>query len=155
MSFNSSEVTQQTATSMLLCLFTFLPCCTQCFDAVGWVAGRHPACKNLSGGVLAWLSVWSEVQTCIWPSWRHCHSLSLASVKSRLILPLWYRLTQVVTDRWPLNGCVCVRVCYVLYTGRWYTVNIVWLGFCCAGPSENAVCCNTCDSEEGIWRSIH
>ena len=24
--------------------------------------------KKLSGGVLAWLSVWSEVQTCIWPS---------------------------------------------------------------------------------------
>ena len=24
----------------------------------------HPACKKLSGGVLAWLSVWSEVQTC-------------------------------------------------------------------------------------------
>ena len=31
----------------------------------------------LSGGVLVWLSVWSEVQTCIWPSWYHCHSLSL------------------------------------------------------------------------------
>ena len=28
----------------------------------------HPACKKQSGGVLAWLSVWSEVQTCIWPS---------------------------------------------------------------------------------------
>ena len=28
----------------------------------------HPACKILSGGVLAWLSVWSEVQTCLWPS---------------------------------------------------------------------------------------
>jgi len=25
--------------------------------------------------VLAWLSVCSEVQTCIWPSWCHCHSL--------------------------------------------------------------------------------
>jgi len=25
----------------------------------------HPACKKLIGGVLAWLSVWSEVQTCI------------------------------------------------------------------------------------------
>jgi len=24
--------------------------------------------KKLSGGVLAWLSVWSEVHTCIWPS---------------------------------------------------------------------------------------
>ena len=28
----------------------------------------HPACKKLSGGVLAWLSVWSKVQTCIRPS---------------------------------------------------------------------------------------
>ena len=40
---------------------------------------------SLSGRVLAWLSVWSEVQTCICPSWCHCHSLSLASVKSRLV----------------------------------------------------------------------
>ena len=39
--------------------------CLQCFDAVGWAAGRA---SGLSGGVLAWLSVWSEVQTCIWPS---------------------------------------------------------------------------------------
>jgi len=29
----------------------------------GWQEG-HPACKKLSGGVLAWLSVWNEVQTC-------------------------------------------------------------------------------------------
>ena len=28
----------------------------------------HPACKKLSCGVLVWLSVSSEVQTCIWPS---------------------------------------------------------------------------------------
>jgi len=34
---------------------------------VVWQEG-HPACKKLSGGVLAWLSAWSEVQTCIWPS---------------------------------------------------------------------------------------
>jgi len=34
---------------------------------VGWQEG-HPACKKLSGGVLAWLSVCSEVQTCVWPS---------------------------------------------------------------------------------------
>ena len=61
-----------------------------------WLGGRkgiRPV-KKLSGGVLAWLSVWCEVQTCIWPSWCHCHSLSLASVKSRLVLPFWYRLTQ-------------------------------------------------------------
>ena len=28
-----------------------------------------------------------------------CHSLSLASVKSRLVLPFWYRLTRVVPDK--------------------------------------------------------
>ena len=75
-----------------------------------WLGGRkgiRPV-KKLSGGVLAWLSVWSKVQTCIWPSWCHRHSLSLASVKSRLVLPFWYRPTQVVPDKGPLNGCVCV-----------------------------------------------
>jgi len=61
--------------------------------------------------VLAWLSVWNEVQTCIWPSWCHCHSLSLASVKSRLVLPFWYLLTRLVQNKGPLNGCVCVRAC--------------------------------------------
>ena len=74
---------------------------------VGQLDG-HPACKKLSGGVLAWLSVWSEMQTCIWASCCHCHSLSLASVKSRLVLPFWYRPTQVVPDKGPLNGSMYV-----------------------------------------------
>ena len=78
------------------------------FSALTLLVGRqegHPACKKLSGGVLAWLSVWSEVLTCIWPSWCHCHSLSHASVKSRLVLPFWYRPTRVVLDKGPLNEC--------------------------------------------------
>ena len=70
-----------------------------------WLGGRkgiRPV-KKLNGGVLAWLSVWTEVQTCIIrPSWCHYHSLSLASVKSRLVLPFWYWLTRVV---------LCVYVC--------------------------------------------
>ena len=63
--------------------------------------------------MLAWLSVCSEVQTCIRPSWCHCHSLSLASVKFRLVLPFWYWLARVVPDTGPLNVYVCVpvRVC--------------------------------------------
>ena len=84
------------------------------FSALTLLVGRqegHPACKKLlSGGVLAWLSVWSEMQTCMWPSGFHCHSLSLAAVKSRLVLPFWYRLTRVVPEKGPLNGCVCVYV---------------------------------------------
>ena len=35
---------------------------------LAWWQEGHPACKKLSGGVLAWLSVWSEVQICISPS---------------------------------------------------------------------------------------
>jgi len=81
------------------------------FSDLTLLVGRqegHPACKKLSGGVLAWLSVWSDVQTCIWPSWFHCYSLSPASVKFRLVLLFWYRLARVVQDKGPLNGSVCV-----------------------------------------------
>jgi len=38
------------------------------FSALTLLVGQqegHPACKKQSGRVLAWLSVWSEVQTCI------------------------------------------------------------------------------------------
>jgi len=52
-----------------------------------------------------------ELQTCICPSWCHCHSLSLASVKSRLVLPFWYWLTQVVPEKGPLNGCAYRSTC--------------------------------------------
>jgi len=41
------------------------------FSALTLLVGQqkgHPACKKLSGGMLVWLSVWSKVQTCIWPS---------------------------------------------------------------------------------------
>jgi len=103
------------------------------FSALTLLVGRqegHPACKNLSGGMLAWLFVWIEVQTCIWPSWWLCHSLSLASAKSRLVLPFWYRLTRVVPDKGPLNGCVCV--CADAKSFQWmYNTNIseqqIWL----------------------------
>ena len=82
------------------------------FSALTLLVGRqegHPACKKTERwdrGVLVWLSVWIEVQTCIWPSGCHCHSLSLAPEKSRLVLPFWYRLTRVVPDKGPLSGCV-------------------------------------------------
>jgi len=43
-------------------------CVTCAFSALTLLVGRqegHPACKKLSGGLMTWLSVWSEVQTCI------------------------------------------------------------------------------------------
>ena len=84
--------------------------CIKKLQCLTLLVGRQEGlqvCKKLSGGVLAWLSAWSEVQTCIWPRW--CHWLSLATVKSRLVLPFWYLLTRVVPEKGPLNRCVCVH----------------------------------------------
>jgi len=50
---------------------------------------RHPACKKTSGLMLAWLSVWGEVQICIWPSWCYCQSPSVASIN-----PEWFYLSD-------------------------------------------------------------
>jgi len=41
------------------------------FSALMLLVGQqkgHLACKKLSGGMLAWLAVWGEMQICIWPS---------------------------------------------------------------------------------------
>ena len=40
---------------------------------------------------------------------------SLASFKSRLVLPFWYRLTQIVLETRPLKGVVGVVIVYCMY----------------------------------------
>jgi len=81
------------------------------FSALTLSVGRqegHPACKKRVVG--CW-------RGCLSGAWCRLaygpadatatHSLSLASVKSRLVLPFWYRPTRVVLEKGPLNGCVC------------------------------------------------
>jgi len=53
---------------------------------------------------------------------------SLASVKSRLVLPFWYWLTQVVLDKGPLNRCACVCVCVRACVRVWnsYDNLVIW-----------------------------
>ena len=90
------------------------------------------------GGVLAWLFVWSEVQTFIWPSWCHCHSLSLASVKSTLVLPFWYWMTRVVLDKGLLNGCVFV----CMFHNKYVAVEPTFMqSTCCATTAAVNICC--------------
>jgi len=62
----------------------------------------------------------------------HCHSLSLASVKSRLVIPFWYWFTQVVPEKGPLNGCVCCFVHNVTMHAHKYehSCNIVNVNWC-------------------------
>jgi len=76
---------------------------------VGWQEG-HPACKKLSGGVLAWLSVWSEVQTCIWPIW---YAIITISCFSKIHIGFTFLVLDYLgsPERGPLNGGVCVYLC--------------------------------------------
>jgi len=57
-----------------ICIVTALA-----FNALTLLVGlhkEHPVCKKLSDELLAWLSLWSEVQMiCIWSSWCHCHPI--------------------------------------------------------------------------------
>ena len=67
----------------------------------------HPACKNWALG--CWHGYLSGVRCRLAYSpadaaATHC----VSSVKSRLVLPFWYRPIRVVPEKGPLNGCVCV-----------------------------------------------
>ena len=79
----------------------------QCFDAVGWAAGRvfgleKTECWGV--GVVICLELGADLHIAqLMPL-----PLTVSSVKSRLVLPFWYPLTRVVPEKWPLNGCVCV-----------------------------------------------
>ena len=60
-----------TAHVYILVFYVYVYMAVNAFSDLTLLVGRqegHPACKKLSSGVLAWLSVWSEMQTCTWPS---------------------------------------------------------------------------------------
>ena len=82
-------------------------CCA--FSALTLLVGRqegHPACKKL-GGVLAWLSVWSEVQL-------HMAQLMPLPLTVSCFSKIQIGFTFLVQahlgspGKGPLNGCVCV-----------------------------------------------
>ena len=68
-----------------------------------WLDGRKGIRPVKNRVVVCWCGCLSGAR-CRLADPSHCHSLSLASVKSRF----WYRLTWVVPEKGPLNGCVCV-----------------------------------------------
>jgi len=86
------------------------------FSALTLLVGRqegHPACKKLSGGVLALcLERGADLHTAQLmplPLTASCYS------KIQMVLPFWYRLTQVVQDKDPLNACMYVMVIVVKF----------------------------------------
>jgi len=86
---------------------------SHCNSALTLLVGRqeeHPACKNwvmrcwcgYLSGVMCRLFAFGPADA---TAYQNQYEISLASFKSRLVLPFWYRLTQVVLEKRPLNGC--------------------------------------------------
>jgi len=98
----------QVGPSKYLLRFIVFFLCLQCFDTVGLAAGRDPACKNWVVGCWSGYLSGARCRLAYGPADATATNRVFASVKSRLVLPLWYRLTQVVPDKGPLNGCVFV-----------------------------------------------
>jgi len=97
-----------------------------------WILYSEFATNPVSDVVLAWLSVWSEMQTCIWPSRCHCHSLSLASVKSRLF---WVPAHPDSPGQRAVKRCVYVSAERTVYFTS--ILSSVW----CVGDRCDVDCC--------------
>jgi len=63
-----------------------------------WLGGKK--------GIQPVKNEWNEVQMiCVWSSWCHCHPIISRFSKIQNGLPFWCRLTQVLLEKRPLNGC--------------------------------------------------
>jgi len=99
------------------------------FNAFTLLVGQQeglPACKKLSGGMLAWLSVWSEVQIC---TMAQVVPLPLTVSCFRVVLPFWYWITCVVPDKGPLNGCCwccCLYWCLMKDVSKLHQIFYAW-----------------------------
>jgi len=112
--------------------------CLQCFDAVSWAAGRASSLQKTE-----WWGADRRGANLHMVSWCHCHSLSLASVKSRLILVSAHpdnpgqSLEGCKAD---LCVCVCVCVfCFVLFPAQWSIEHSI------------KVICNACSVVHKAW----
>jgi len=116
-------------------LHSELPLSQGCLPSVLWHCwlGSRKGIRHVKNWAMGCWRGYLSAARCIWPSGFHCHSLSCASVKSRLVLPFWYWLTRVVPDKGPLNGYVCV--CYLYLRVLFFATSIktileCWDEFC-------------------------
>jgi len=83
------------------------------FSALTLLVGQqegHPACKNRVVGCWRGYLSGARCRLAYSPADATATHCLLLSVKSRLVLPFWYRLTWVVQDRAVKRVCVCAYV---------------------------------------------
>ena len=82
----------------------------QCFDAVGWAAGRASGLEKTEwwgAGVVICLEQGADLNMAqLMPLLLTVSFFS----KIKIGFTFWYRLTWVVLEKGPLNKCVCVAV---------------------------------------------
>ena len=113
----------------ILVLHIFVVLCLQCFDTNGWASGRASSLQKIEWrgvGVVICLERGADCLHMVQLIPLHPKTpSSLASFKSRLVLPCYYRLIQVALEKRPLNGCssscccMCMLLthsCFVLHT---------------------------------------
>ena len=105
-------------TLITVCVYCILPSDLHCFATFGWASEEHPACENW---VMSCLCGHLSGTKCRLFAYGQADATapkipkSLASFKSRLVLPFWYQLNQVVLKKRPLNWCSSSSVYCVLF----------------------------------------
>ena len=104
----------------ILVFFWFLTARPSLLQWCCWLGGKkgiRPVKTEWWGTGVVICLLCSEVQMiCIWSSWCHCHPTISCSSKIQNGLPSWYRLTQVVLEKRPLNGCSSISFWQVSIT---------------------------------------
>ena len=99
---------------------SIFPTCLQCFDAVGWAAGRASGLYKTE-----W---WGDGVVICLERGADLHMAQLMPLPLTVSCFSKIRLTRVVPDKGPINGCVCVCVCVLLYIGQGPNTAWGWVG---------------------------
>jgi len=124
-----------------------------CYSALMLLVGRqegHPACKKLSGGVLAWLSLKRGADLHIVQLMLLLLTVSCFS-EIQLILPFWFWLTRVVPEKRAVKR-VCVCVLHYSYRPRCNGVLSMESFWLVSAPfSSNSLTAQTTNSQHAYF----
>jgi len=89
--------------------------CLQCFDTVGWASGKASGLyvkktECWGAGTVICLERGADLHMVQLMPLHPQNSSSVASFKSRLVLPFWYRLKLVVLEKRQLNSSSVVVI---------------------------------------------
>jgi len=102
---------------IFLLLLSIVWCCA--FGALTLLVGHQKSIRPVKYWVIRWCCGYLSGVRCKWfaygPADATVTPSSLASLKSRMVWPFWCRLTQVILEKRPLNGCLSIAsMVYIL-----------------------------------------